>query len=289
MAPSVPSSIQQLVVLGAGFAGRQVMREARAKGLAVVGTTRSAERAQGLVQEDLPALQVPRLDWPSIRGIVSPASGIVVAFPPDGQTDEPLAEALSTLRVPIVYVSSTAVYGQMSGVIDESTPTCPSTLRGALRLEAETVWVRAGATILRAPGIYGPGRGLHLRLARREVRVAEGATNCISRIHVKDLAHQILGILACHLPGAAYLTGDMRPCPHGEVVEHLSSIMGVPMPVSVPPDHLDESLRNDRKIDGTALRSELGVELLFPTYKEGFENCIQADRALLESLGIRLP
>ncbi|HET9955538.1 MAG TPA: NAD-dependent epimerase/dehydratase family protein [Polyangiaceae bacterium] len=266
----------QIVILGAGFTGTAVTELALARGLRVLATTRDAERAHQLEQRGAQVLLAPALPASDLLRQVSSESRVLVTFPPDGHTDAALAEALSVCAR-IVYISSTAVYGAHTGLLDETTPVLPNTPRGERRFAAERVWHDAGATILRAPAIYGPGRGLHLRLTRGDLKLGPNPTNTISRIHRDDLALAALEMLGRKLEHSTYLIGDLEPAPHLEVVNWLATELRLPAPVpdaSVTPD---ETLTSDRQVNALRLWHELELRPRYPTYREGLRHCIRVD------------
>jgi nucleoside-diphosphate-sugar epimerase len=266
-----------LVVLGCGFTGVEAARLALADGRRVIGSTRSAARAVELAALGIEARVIPRLDAAAVTALVPAGAEVLVTFPPDGLTDGALAPALTAARA-VVYISSTAVYGAASGSIDESVPVDPTAPRAAPRLAAEEAYRAQGGLILRAAAIYGPGRGLHVRLARGEHRLAGDGLAVVSRIHVTDLARLALAALDHGAHGAIFNAADATPAPQIEVITWLAARIGVPVPPSVPAESLHETLRHDRAIDGSRGRRELGVALVYPSYVEGFEACLDLDR-----------
>lgn len=108
---------------------------------------------------------------------------------------------------PVVFVSSTAVYGEQSGIIDEDTPPKPDAFNGRILLAAEEeISTRSLATAVRFSGIYGPGRE---RLLRQVERVAEGeaapAPAWSNRIHRDDCVRVLQFV------GERWLNQDMVP------------------------------------------------------------------------------
>jgi nucleoside-diphosphate-sugar epimerase len=269
MAIAVP-----LVVLGCGFTGEEAGRLARAEGQEVIATTRSPARAEVLAQAAFEPRLTGALTAESVEALVPRGARVLVAFPPDGVSDAAIAPALRNASG-IVYLSSTAVYGDASGRIDASTPVDATAPRAAARLAAEDAYRAAGAVILRAAAIYGPARGLHVRLARGEHRLAGSGQAVVSRIHVTDLARIAREALARGAPAAIFTVADDAPVPQREVVAWLSARLGLPMPPSVPPGELHDTLRHDRAVDGGHVQRALGLTLLYPTYREGFEACLR--------------
>ncbi len=263
-----------LVVLGCGFTGVEAARFALGDGRRVLASTRTPARAVELAALGIEARVAPRLDAAAVTALVPVGADVLITFPPDGITDAAIAGALGVARA-IVYISSTAVYGDASGSIDESVPVDPAAPRAAARLAAEEAYRAHGGLILRAAAIYGPGRGLHVRLARGEHRLAGDGRAVVSRIHVTDLARLALGALDRGPRGAVFNAADATPAPQIEVITWLVSRLGVPMPPSAEAESLHETLRHDRAIDSARARRVLGVELLYPSYVEGFEACLE--------------
>lgn len=267
---------ETLVLLGCGFTGTYAAKLALAAGIRVIGTTRSPERAALLSKLGVDVRLAPRLDEALVRPLLRDDTRVLVTYPPDPATDDAVLPLLSRAAA-AVYLSSTGVYGGAAGHIDETTPVDPSEPRAAARLRAEALVRAAGGVVLRAAAIYGPGRGLHVRLARGEHKVAEGGQGVISRIHVEDLARLALAALDRAPKGEAFVVADEAPVPQAEVIDWLCARLGVPRPAEVPREHLPPTLRNDRHVDGRKLRQILNVSLEYPTYREGFEACLAAE------------
>lgn len=259
-------SAPEVLILGCGYTGAAVARLAQARGLRVLGSARSSERALELEAAGIPAFVAPVLDaWIVER--VTPDTHVVIAFPPDGSTDARIAASL-TRAAAITYVSSTGVYGDRSGRIDDSTPLPdPPNPRSARLLAGENAYRPLGATILRSPAIYGAERGLHRRILRGDHTIPGDGSQILSRIHVEDLAAFILATRGVR--GETFVVGDLAPTPHIDVVRYVCAAYGVPMPPSAPLHELPDSLRANRAIDASRALSTLGVTLRYPTFREG--------------------
>jgi nucleoside-diphosphate-sugar epimerase len=256
--------ITEVLVLGAGYTGAAVLALARARGLATKAVVRSAARAEALAGHQVVVL--PVFDA-SLARFGRPEVHVVVALPPDGATDARVALALDAGA--ITYVSTTGVYGDRRGVIDDGTPVSETpSPTGARRLEAERIWRARGATVLRCPAIYGADRGLHLRVIRGEHKIPGDGRRYISRIHVDDLAALILA--APRAPGETFVVGDEKPAPHADVVAWICGVYGLPFPPAVPLEDVHETLRADRQVDGSRALRVLGVSLRYPTYEIGY-------------------
>ena len=108
----------------------------------------------------------------------------------------------------LVHFSSLAVYGDAVGLLDETSPACPSARHryAHAKLATETILMQAPAAdqtvILRAGCIYGPGAPVWVdRLCRLLLAARlgwlwdEGAGNC-NLIHVDDMARIAVAALA---------------------------------------------------------------------------------------------
>jgi nucleoside-diphosphate-sugar epimerase len=272
---------RELLILGCGFTGTEVARRASAAGWRVVATTRQAPQNDALPRLGVDLRVEPQLTLNCVRNLVFPGASVLVAFPPDGRTDPIIAAALAP-AARVVYVSTTGVYGAHRGHVDEATPVDPAEPRASERLAAERIYRDVGAIALRAAGIYGPGRGLHRRLASGTFRVPGDGSHVVSRIHVADLARWVLGLCSREhdeARGEIFVAADDTPVPQIEVVAWLCRRLELAMPPHVPIGEAPATLRHDRAVDNRRIKARLGPSLLFPGYKEGFEACFAAEAA----------
>ncbi len=258
--------VAHVLILGAGYTGAATARLARAAGLGVRVTVRSEDRANALRAEGFDVIVLPSLDE-TVAGWIDAATHVVVAFPPDGVTEFRIAPSLAR-AASSVFISTTGVYGERRGRVDDRTPLPDAPdARGARYLDAERAFREHGATVLRSPAIYGPERGLHVRVLRGEHRIPGDGSRTLSRIHVEDLAALLLA--ARRVTAETFVVGDAEPAPHLDVVRFVCSTYGVPLPESVPLGDVHDSLRADRAVDGTRALATLGVTLRYPSYRDG--------------------
>lgn len=256
-----------VLVLGCGHAGTAVARLARERGARVWVNVRSDANAAALRAERFDVIQGEAHEA-RVTGRVDASTHVLVAFPPDGTTDARLAPALARAGA-VTYFSSTGVYGEHRGVVDDSTPVPASPNERAARiLAAEEVYRGIRATVLRCPALYGRERGLHVRVLSGAHRIPGDGTRYLSRIHVDDLAQLVLASAGA-AENETLLAGDLEPAPHVDVVRFVAEAYGVPMPPFVPLESVHESLRADRKIDASRALAKLSVTLRYPSYREG--------------------
>ncbi|HVK82492.1 MAG TPA: NAD-dependent epimerase/dehydratase family protein [Kofleriaceae bacterium] len=265
------------VLVGGGYTGGRVARALVHRGEAVTVTRRTAEAAQALAAE-LGVRGVPAdlSDAATLDGLV-PAGAIVVVLAPPGP--EPADEMRRLLDAAggarrVVYVSSTGVYGAGGGAwVDETWPLAPLSASGRARVAAEHALSASPVShvALRVAGIYGPGRGLADRLRAGTYRVVGDGRAHVSRIHVDDLVTAILAAGTSSVTGAINVADD-DPAPIGEVADALAGKLGLPPPPRVPASEVGAEvaamLTADRRIANRRMKSELGVTLRYPSWRD---------------------
>lgn len=278
MSSGSSQTLQKLLLLGCGYTGFELVRQARARGLAVMATTRAEAHAAAIEASGARALVLNAQSDAPLRAFVDAATAVIVSYPPDGSSDARFAP-LARHAYASAYVSSTGVFGASQGRIDDHTPVAPDTPRSAERITAEGLWHAAGACILRAAAIYGPGRGQHERVRSGSARIAGDGRHHICRIHVEDLAHALLEVVTLRLGPETYVIADDCPAEQGEVIRFLAQRLGVPVPPSVPLESAPETLRHDRRVDASRLKRDAQLSWRYPNYREGFEACLRAEAA----------
>jgi nucleoside-diphosphate-sugar epimerase len=178
-----------------------------------------------------------------------------------------------------LFVSSTAVYGDLDGDVDETTMANPTAFNGRVLLAAEDLFLGRlpQGTVLRLGGIYGPGRDRLIRQVRSgEARALARRT---TRIHRDDAAAAVVHLMTMPTPpDAIYLGVDDQPAVHADVVRFLAHELGVPAPESAG---VPSARGADRAVSNARLRNT-GWAPVYPTYVEGY-------RAILAGSGTRHP
>lgn len=244
-----------VILCGLGFTTRRLARRLLCRGLPTFALIRNPERFS-----DLRAVGLQLGNCPE-------KATLIHTIPPlPCQERCALRERIADLNPRrIVYISSTGVYGNLQ-TVDENTAAQPSDERGRERIEEET-WLASGpwqTHIIRAAAIYGPGRGVHVRVFEgRLPRTEPGAVT--SRIHVDDLAAVLEAAALSDLTGASPIADDY-PCPTAEVAEWCSRILGK----ELTGVWRDGSLTTaGRRVDGRKIRELLGTALAYPDYRSG--------------------
>ena len=272
-----PVAARPWLILGAGYVGEALGRRLLAAGAAVTLVRRDAAALAALAAR-LPGAAAAAVDLADPAGLaaVIPPGAIVVhlAPPPATAIDAPAAHRL-------VYLSSTGVYAPGGGArVDEAWPLAPATASGAARLAAERAVLAAAppAVVLRAPGIYGPGRGVAARLRAGTYRIVGDGAAHVSRIHVDDLAAALIAAgTARSLPRTVYNVADRDPCTAAEHGDGLAAALGLPPPPRVPADQVSPEVSGmllaDRRVDASHLEADLGWAPRFPSWRDALDAC----------------
>lgn len=183
-------------------------------------------------------------------------------------------EAVLCTSVPqrAVLVSSTSVYGDREGDLDEETVLAPSAERARVLLESEALFhdLLPHGSVLRLSGLYGkPGNRLV-----RQVREGDNPDpgRWTNRIHREDAAAAIVHLLTrVGDPLPLYVGTDDEPCTAGEVRDFVADELGAPRPMPT-----GVAQPTGRRMLNARLRAS-GLTLRYPTYREGYRALIALD------------
>ena len=189
-----------------------------------------------------------------------------------------------------VYTSSTSVYGQTdASMVKETSPTEPSSETSKVLVETEKVLIEAAqqkklpAIVLRVAGIYGPERGhLFLQYLRSEAKIAGKGDRIINMIHRDDLIGAIIAALKSGRAGEVYNVVDDEPVAQIHFFRWLSETLGKWMPPFATEEENAQRKRGltNKKVSNRRLKMELGYQLKYPTFRQGYTAEIQRlDRA----------
>jgi nucleoside-diphosphate-sugar epimerase len=213
---------------------------------------------------------------------------VVLSIPPTEAGDPALRMHRADLDAApdlewLCYFSTVGVYGDFGGAwIDESAPTRPINQRSAHRVEVEQQWRDYAADrgvpllILRLAGIYGPGRSAFDKLREGTARRIVKPNQVFNRIHVEDIG-RVTALGAQRKLSGTFNLADDEPAPPQDLIEYAARQMGVPVPPDVPFEEANmtpmaRSFYSDNKrVSNKAIKAALGIELLYPTYREGLD------------------
>ncbi len=279
------NSKKSLFCFGPGFSLKVLARQLLNNDWSVSGTYREADGA-----ENLAALGIDPIPFNAADAAMESATAIISTVPPSAEGDPVLARygdqlANISKQAWIGYLSTTGVYGDTGGaLVDEASALNPSNDRSQWRATCEQGWLSVSAHIFRLSGIYGQGRSsvdrLRLGLARR----IDNPGHLFSRIHVDDIAQTLIASINQPSPGQIYNLCDDEAAEQQVVEAYAAGLLGIEPPPLVP---FDEAIRemspiaktfwqDNRRVDNTRIKNELGVKLIYPTYREGLTAIYQS-------------
>ena len=273
---------QNLLIIGQGDIGLPVTNKLAQAGLNVTGLARRERHHYALydkanfIQADALTLSAEQLqDFTAIAIIVTPdeysTSGYHDSYLAISQHLAKLADKLTNLAR-IVFISSTAVYGQDNGEwIDEDTaPVTPAREASQVILQAEQTLQQGfgdRAIIIRPSGIYGRERLMRLRKTKEKQKEPVATAHWSNRIMDRDLVTIIANIMTIDTPKPLYIATDYAPVTTFELGSWLSEQINEVSPV------IDD---NKTKVTGKRLHSNIPLAWLdYPDWQVGYGDILR--------------
>ncbi|MEN3930133.1 SDR family oxidoreductase [Microvirga sp. W0021] len=252
----------------------------------IAGTVRSVEKAQQLQRFGIRALS---FDDPMVSTELADA-GVVLSSIPPLEGHDPVLEQFGSEMAQLKqghwfgYLSTTGVYGDRDGEwTDEETEISPVSAHSKDRAQIEQLWLDWGAKhhkavhIFRLTGIYGPGRNPLENLLRGRAQNIIKEGQVFNRIHVEDICGTLMASIKRPNAGRIYNVSDDEPAPMQDVIRYAAELMDVNAPAEVPFDKAELSpmgrsfYSENKRICNKRIKEELGVELRYPTYRDGLK------------------
>lgn len=266
-----------ILIIGCGDIGAALGQRLAAAGHRVSGLKRhppmAADGLRYLAADiaDAEALAAIEPDFDQVFFIVSADARSEDSYRPVYETG--LGHVLRRFAGPLIFVSSTSVYGQSQGEwIDEDSAAEPGDACARLIRQAEERVLAAhpGNLIVRFSGIYGPGREHLLRLAASSPAIQQSPPYYTNRIHQDDCVGVLAFLYAQSVTGAplerCYLASDDDPAPMWEVVSWLAERQRA-LPPTVKPAPGDAPM--NKRCRNARLKA-LGYRFEYPGYRDGY-------------------
>lgn len=278
----------RVLIAGCGDVGSELGRRLAAEDHRVWGLRRRVEALPSDIEPVAADLNRPS----TLEGLPSDLDAVVYTAAAGGRTEEAyraayldglghLQEALSQQgQTPgaLIFVSSTAVYGQEDGSwVDETSATEPTSFSGKILLQAEQQALGGPfpASVARLSGIYGPGRRRLIQsVASGQARLEPSSQPLYTnRIHRNDCAGMLHHMLSRHWQGngldPVVLGVDHEPTAKRQVLTWIAERLGVPEPPESE-DSTSSRLRGGNKRCRNARLLATGYRFEYPTYREGY-------------------
>jgi nucleoside-diphosphate-sugar epimerase len=275
----------RLFCFGYGYAAEALARKLSPRLTALAGTRTNP----GALHEAGAEVAAYKGDGPTaaVRSLLAGTTHLLVSIPPDLEGDAVLRDfAADIAALPdlawIGYLSTVGVYGDAKGDwVDEESPVRPVNERSLRRVEAERAWLNLGARtgrrveVFRLAGIYGPGRSVIDTLRAGTARRIAKPGQVFNRIHVDDIARVLAAAIDKDTGLGVFNVSDDEPAPPEDVVAHVAELIGLPVPPILSFEAagltgMAASFWSEcKRVRNERIRRQLGVELLYPTYREG--------------------
>lgn len=189
----------------------------------------------------------------------------------------------------MLLLSTTGVYGDCQGKwVDESYPAQAMVARAKRRLHAESVfmdWAKPrniNAVILRVPGIYSAQR-LPLTRLQKQIPILDPKLSGFSnRIHEHDLAEIAVRAMHAGFQAEVFNVADDQPSSMSDYFLQIAKVFSLPQPDLLTRSQaaeffsaeMNSYLNESRRISNRKLKRLLNYNLMYPTLKQGLEQCL---------------
>ena len=284
-----------IIIVGCGFLGSHLARAGLAAGRRVRVLARGTGRMAPL---GALGAEVKFLDAGVMSKIPQAMSGmqgaLVIYSVPPVTTLRPGQAIRATLQAAygigascFIYLSSSGLYGDKPDDdvwIDEDTPLAVDHGMQNVRSDEEEIekhqFENLRAVTLRLAPVYGGGKGIRPRLREGKFKMLDEGEHATSRIYIDDFVRVVFAAEEKAANKSVYLVADDEPTTQLAYATWLCNRLSLPLPgkrALYEPGKPQTHHRN-RKFRNTRMKSELGIELAYPTFRDG-EAAIDAEEA----------
>ncbi len=287
----------KVLILGCGYTGKRLAQWLVRQSVEVYGTNRTGNTIANL--------SAPVFAFAHTAGdtkllpdsAFQDVTHVLSTIAPDAQGIDPVAASLmpTLQRLNLEwfgYLSTTGVYGDTQGAwVTEESPVASQNLRSQHRVNIEATFLQSGLPthIFRLPGIYGPGRNIFERLRAGTANHVHKPGHVFSRVHVDDIVQALWlsmrtpGAKRSPEPGSIYNVADNEPSEPSTLILEGAKLLGIAPP---PAQSLDLATLSPmaasfwqecRRVSNQKIKQELGIQLHYPTYREGLAACLQEE------------
>jgi nucleoside-diphosphate-sugar epimerase len=265
------SETPSVVIVGCGDLGTRVGRLLDEQSISVLGIRRTP-----VERSDFPMLA---LDVEQLPAANLSCEVLIYCVSADSRTDAGYLKAYvhglqlaqkSISHQRLIFVSSTRVYG--TGDVNESSAVSGGGFAAQRLLQGEAL-LKTGDCCVRLSGLYGPNRTWLVRKA------AAGAwtdqSHWTNRIHIVDAARVVAALAQKALKQESLppvvLATDQMPVQMSEVLDYLRTALSVNAQPAAKMSFNDEGKRCT-----SVTLSELQLELIYPDYRSGYADLLDA-------------
>lgn len=267
--------MKKVAIIGLGWLGMPLALSLAARGYQVLGsktTTDGVEAARMCGIESYPLSLQPQMVCDSdAQEALFNVDALIVTLPArrsgdgDGFYFQAVQQVIDTAlahAVPrIIFTSSTSVYGESDGVVNESSPLRPVTQSGRVLKELES-WMHSlpgtEVDILRLAGLVGPERHPG-RFMANKTQVANGQSR-VNLVHLDDVIEAITLLLGAPQGGHIYNICAPEHPPRAVFYPQMAKRLGL----TPPQFSADDKSGPGKQVDGSLICRELGMVYQHP-------------------------
>lgn len=260
-------SMTNISICGCGWLGQPLAYQLLQQGYRVLGTCRNEHKQQRLSADGIEAWLFELGN--ALPDAIAGADICILNIPPSRKTIDPVSFVHAIKRLTdqllrkgcrqILFISTTSVYGNSQGKVDEQSAPEPNTASGLAHMQIEQYLLSTGkASILRLAGLIGPNRHPVKFLAGRTL---DNGHQRVNLVHIEDVLQSINAIIEgdhrgqiFHLSATEHPTRQDFYC-HAAKQAELS-----------PPFFTTDEVNSGsgKEIDASATLRQLGISLKYP-------------------------
>ncbi len=288
---------QRVLLAGCGRLGRRLAKQLAQAGCHITALTRHEITGNGIHQSVVGDLTLAN----SMTALNHNFDVVVYSPTPDKREAEAYQQTFyhglknllerDTLRAngKLIFVSSTAVYGQDDGSwIDESSRTLPIAFNGQILLESEQLALAAGfrTTVVRLAGLYGNTDNYLIRQLTNGTLSTSNLQHWTNRIHLQDATGLVTHLLMQTEPPAIVNGVDDQPALRFEVIAWLTDQLQRLSPSAelkhlqtkfenLNPSQCEEIQQSGKRISNQRSRA-LGYLYKYPDFRSGYAGILSS-------------
>ncbi|SHE85044.1 SDR family oxidoreductase [Pedobacter caeni] len=242
MPTTPPTPITTISILGCGWYGLELAKNLIAAGYTIKGSSTTTEKLQTLSDA---GIQPYLIDFQQDQQHYDPdffeTNLLLISIPPkrSSQEQHTFCQKIAGIAAiaeqhyvkQVIFISSTAVYGDHNMEINSSSPASPDTPSGKAMLEAEKLLSTQRSfttTIFRFSGLIGPGRNPGRFFAGKQ-NIPNGQAP-VNLVHLKDCVGFSMAVLKNQSFGHIYNVCSPDHPSRQEFYVKAAQVSGLPLP-----------------------------------------------------------
>lgn len=262
---------KKIAILGLGWLGLPLAKSLQKQGYELRGSTTSSEKLMELLTSKI-KVRIIEFKNKSLKGdlaiFLKDIDHLVVNIPPSklGKENsdylfaiESIVEHLSD-HTKVIFISSTSVYGDIVGIVDENTQPAPSRNTATAILAAENMLKKElgnRVSFVRFAGLYGPNR--HPGTFFSAEQNAGNPNQIVNFIHLSDCIQIITAMIEKDIDGETI--NGCAPIHPSRKAFYTAACKNLGIS---PPEFDEDGMANSKQINSQKSISLLGVDYLYP-------------------------